>query len=109
MAQYQRVNVPRGSGRVLIGVITDSKPIKKSGNVWRQGWESQAVAVHPDQAKRFTEAAHKVGNTDVEYCSKTGRLKATSRKGRMMEYARRGFYDRDAGYGETAGLSITGV
>lgn len=103
MAEYQQVNQKRG-GRTLIGVVADGPPTKRSGNIWRKGWRSRALAVHPDQAKRFTEAARAIGNTDVHYDPKNGQLVSTSRAGRKWEMMRRGFHDNDAGYGDAAPL-----
>ena len=71
------------------------------GNHWRaKGCRSKALGVHPDQARRFTEAAQKAG-IDVEYDKRTGEMIAHSRTARAEESARRGFFDGDGGYAET--------
>jgi hypothetical protein len=55
----------------------------------------QALSVHPDQAASFSEEAAKAGTG--AYYDPQGRLCVDSEGALQREFARRGFYDKNAG------------
>ena len=68
-------------------------------NGWSTGLESDSASVHSSQVNDFREDAKKQGLTGVEF-DKSGNVKFSSRDQRARYLQHRGFYDRDAGYGD---------
>lgn len=59
-------------------------------SAWNKPHRSISAGVHPDQARAFTEAARRSGNTGVEYCQKTGQMISHSPGAMKKELKRRG-------------------
>lgn len=70
-------------------------------NVWATGHRSDALSVHPDQAKEFNEDAKRMGFTGISW-EPDGTYVATSKKQHNQWMKLNGYYNRDAGYGDAA-------
>jgi hypothetical protein len=86
-------------GKMFIDVVKQQKNVR---NITSKNWpmESDALGVHPEQAKEFSEFLKKSGvPTEV---LPNGNPVLTSRKHRKEVCAATGMYDRNAGYGDQA-------
>ena len=82
-------------------VASSTDSIFFGSNVWSTGHRSDALSVHPSQVDEFNQEAKNRGFTAIEF-EPDGTCVAHSRKQlkQYMEY--RGFYNKDAGYGDAA-------
>lgn len=94
---------PPQDGREIIfrGEIPEGAVTGRANSPWSTPLVSDACAIHPDQAGQFSEDAKRHG-TGAWYNSK-GQAVFESRQARARELKRRGFFDKDAGYGDYAG------
>ncbi len=72
---------------------------KRFGFGNKVGHKSGSLGVHPEQAKEFNEAARAAGNTGVHY-DRAGVMHYDSRKDLRDESKRRGYFNKDGGYGD---------
>jgi hypothetical protein len=97
----QTEEVPsEGGGRRIIARTSVPEgavdPCKRASGAWSRTMRGQALAVHPDQAGQFSEEAAKAGTG--AYYDTQGKLCADSEGALQREFARRGFYDKNAGF-----------
>jgi hypothetical protein len=75
----------------------------RTPSVWGREWVSTAMKIHPSQVKQFNEEA-KAAGTGCYYDAQ-GRCHAGSRTARSAEIKRRGYFDRQGGFGDYTGAS----
>ncbi len=77
---------------------------KRKGRAWSKPLLSDAASVSDGaEGRRMNQEVRAAGISGVRYCEKTGDCYFESRSGRNKEMTRRGFRDKDAGYGDVAG------
>lgn len=94
--KYHWVQTPRGARYVPVELPAGTiDPRAKVGSAWARTHRGRSLRVHPDQVSEFNEAAH-AAHTGAYYDTQ-GNLCADSEGAMQREYARRGFYDKNAG------------
>jgi hypothetical protein len=99
--ELKEVESGRG-GRQIIARTTVPEHMeaanRRTGSAWARTFRGQSLAVHPDQAAAFSEAAQEAG-TGAWYDEK-GHLCADSEGALQREMGRRGFYDKEATFSD---------
>jgi ssDNA-binding Zn-finger/Zn-ribbon topoisomerase 1 len=94
----ERIKCPKCKGRMGINIPAQQSGMIDTPSNWPM--ESDALGVHPDQAREYAEYLKRSGvPTEV---NSEGNPILTSRQHRRQLCEVTGHYDRDAGYGDKA-------
>lgn len=96
----EREALPGGRNVLARVGPADIKPVRQAAIRGDKPWVGKAMGVMPGDADSHNKEILDAGISGAYYDKKTGYLHCESRQARKREMQRRGYYDKDGGYGD---------